>query len=38
MEVNILTPLFLVTFDLKLRDHKGKKDDLDIKEFTFEIM
>jgi hypothetical protein len=38
MEVNIVTPLFLVAFNLKLRHHKGKKDDLDIKKCTFEIM
>jgi hypothetical protein len=38
MEVNIVTPLFLVTFNFKLRHHKGKKDDLDMKNCTFETM
>jgi hypothetical protein len=38
MEVNIVTPLFLVAFNLKLKNHIGKKDDLDIKNCTFEIM
>jgi hypothetical protein len=38
MKVNIVTPLFLVTFNLKLRHHEGKKDDLNIKICIFEII
>ncbi len=38
MEVNVITPLFSITFNLKFKQHEKEVDDIDPKDSTLEIM
>ncbi len=38
MEVNAITPLFSITFNLESKQHKEEVDAIDIEDSTFEFM
>jgi hypothetical protein len=38
MEVNVITPLFLFTFNLKFKQHEKEVDDINPKYSILEIM
>ncbi len=38
MEVNAITPLISITFNLKFKQHEEEVDDIDLEDSTLEIM